>query len=123
MRPDKLPARAVDAQARVDRRLAMAMAAQSALGAGRAAWRRGDVGEVKRLLTPLDRAFLDRAVAAELGVLLGAAYLMLADADSAAATFASVRQRAPGLQLSRYDFPPMVCDAWQRAGGSIVDAP
>jgi hypothetical protein len=123
VRADKLPARAGDAQDRLDRRAAAVTAAGAALAAGRAAWRRGDMGEIKRALAPLERPFLDRAVAAEVGVLLAAAYVVLGDADSAAATFASVRQRAPGLTLSQYQFPPVVTDAWVRAGGALADPP
>lgn len=123
VRADKLPARASDAQDRLDRRAAAVTAAGAALAAGRAAWRRGDMADIKRALAPLERPFLDRAVAAEAGVLLAAAYVVLGDDASAAATFASVRQRAPGLMLSRHQFPPVVTDAWVRAGGALADPP
>jgi len=116
----KLPPPDPDSTARVAKRGEMQKRTRELLPEVRRAWREGDYSAVKRALAPLETEYLDATLAADVGALLGAAYVAFGDADSALATFRKVLERNEGHQLSAYDYSPKVRAVWERAGGTIA---
>jgi LysM repeat protein len=120
VRESKLPAMDAESRERTEKRRKTQELAFSALPGARAAWRQGDFAAIKRELTRLDLDYLDTALAVEVGVLLGAAYVAFADNDSALAVFKRVLERRPGHALDGYLYSPKVRDVWKRAGGALA---
>ncbi|MCB9560574.1 MAG: LysM peptidoglycan-binding domain-containing protein [Kofleriaceae bacterium] len=121
VRSSKLPPPDAQARARADKRRRMQEEAADVLPAARAAWRSGDYAAMKRDLIRVDTDFLDSALAAEVGVLLGCAYVAAGDADSAIATFKKVIERRPRHTLDAYTYSPKIRDIWTRAGGLVAN--
>jgi len=117
----KLPPPDPESTARVAKRTEMQKRAVDLLPAVRSAWREGDYSTVKRALTTIETEYLDVDQAAEIGILLGAAYVAFGDTDSALVTFRKVVERRPKQALSAYDYSPKVRDVWIRAGGTVRD--
>ena len=123
VRSSKLPPVGAEARARAERRRSSADGAKAALPLARASLRAGDFAGVKRALTGLDLDYLDGAVAAEVGLTLGTAYLAFDDADTAQALFRRAIERHADFRPLRYAVSPKVRQAWQRAGGQLAEAP
>ncbi len=107
-----------DAANRAAERRDMIQRAERALPQARNAWRSGDFGTVKQLLTKLNIDYLDTNLATETGLLLGATYIAYDDEDSALATFAKVLGRNPEVQLDAKEHSPKVRKVWRRAAES-----
>lgn len=99
--------------------------ARKALPEARKAWERGDYARVRSLLAGHVSAFpyLDTELVVEIGVLLGAAYVAFDDPDTARTHFQQVRERAPGMPLSAFEYSPKVCDVWRKVGGRVDESP
>lgn len=110
-----------DPESRARRKLREAMQAQAqeALPGARAAWQAGNYAAVKQTLIKLDIDYLDTAIAVDVAVLLGSAYVAFGDNDSALALFRQALDRAPDFELSAYDRSPKICAVWKQAGGTI----
>ena len=106
-----------DATTRRDRRNAMSQLAASTLPAARHAWRTGDFAAVKKLLVPIDTAFVDVAPAIDVGVLLGSAHVALGESDDALTVFKRVLDRKPSHTLRNLDHSPKVLAIWAKASG------
>ncbi|MBP6840848.1 MAG: LysM peptidoglycan-binding domain-containing protein [Kofleriaceae bacterium] len=115
VRAAKLPPVDAEARARTSKRQQTREAAIGALPGARAAWRRGDYGEVKRVLAGIDLDYLDANAAVDLGLLLAGAYVAFADDDSALAVFRRLVERRAGLQLDPYRYSPKIRALWARA--------
>jgi LysM repeat protein len=98
---------------------------RKALPEARKAWERGDYTRVRSLLAGHVSAFpyLDTELVVEIGVLLGAAYVAFDDPDTARTHFQQVRERAPGMALSAFEYSPKVCEVWRKAGGRVDESP
>ena len=119
VRSSKLPPVDKASKERSEKRRRMVEQAKEALPEVRAAWRRGDYAAIKRQLTRIDPDFLEVAMAIEIGVLLGGAYVATGDDDSAIASFRRVLERKPTYALSSYRYSPKVRDVWRKAGGQV----
>ena len=99
--------------------------ARRALPEARKAWERGDYTRVRSLLAGQVSAFpyLDTELVVEIGVLLGGAYVAFDDPDTARTHFQQVRERAPGMALSAFEYSPKVCEVWRKAGGRVDESP
>jgi LysM repeat protein len=120
VRSSKLPPSDHASQQRSDKRKRTRAEAAEVIPAARAAWRQGDYSAIKRDLTRVDTDFLDAIDAAEVGVLLGCAYVATGDADSALAAFQHVLERRPGHTLDEYTYSPKIRAVWQKAGGKVA---
>ncbi|HTE49422.1 MAG TPA: LysM peptidoglycan-binding domain-containing protein [Kofleriaceae bacterium] len=107
------------------RRTESMASARRALPEARKAWERGDYGRVRSLLAAQVSSFpyLDTDLVVEIGVLLGGAYVAFDDPDTARTHFQQVRERAPELALSAFEYSPKVCDVWRKAGGRVNESP
>jgi LysM repeat protein len=105
---------------RIKRRTALIEEVRAALPIARAAWARGDFATVKELarFVPM-LSYLDSELVAEVGVLLGSAYVAFDDQETARATFGQVLKRIPNHLLTTYDHSPKVRAVWQQAGGAV----
>jgi len=119
VRSSKLPPRDSESTEREARLREMEERAMSALPRARASWRAGEYALVKKELVDIDLDYLPDSVAAEIGVLLGGAYIAFDDADSAVATFQKVLSRKPGHTIHAYAFSPKVRAVWKKAGGEV----
>jgi hypothetical protein len=99
--------------------------ARRRLPIARAAWTRGDFATVRLELARFVPIFsyLDATQVADVGVLLGSAYVAFDDPVTARATFAEVLERMPRHQLSTTEHSPKVREVWRKAGGEIADGP
>lgn len=122
VRASAMPPIDAESKARTHKREEMTELATRVLPRARAAWRAGAYAEVKRELIAVELDFIDGTRAAELGQLLGAAYVALDDDDSARAAFTRVLERRPKTTMSAYRFSPRVTAVWQRSGGQVSDA-
>ena len=114
----KLPPIDADSKQRRDQRAAAEKAAAAALPIARAAWRAGDYTEVKNQLVTIeqdDRDFLSAQTVADVGVLLGCAYVAADDHALAIAAFKHVLERKPHQALDPYHYSPKVIEIWQKA--------
>jgi len=118
VRPSKLPAPDRESAARAKKRLAMQTLAAPAVRRALSAWKSGDFTEVKRLLAPIETDYLNADSAAEIGVLLGSAYVAFDDVDSALASFGKVLARRPKHHLDPYTFSPKIRRVWQQAAAA-----
>lgn len=123
VRASAMPPVDAESKARTHKREQMVEMAKQALPRALDAWRTGDYAEVKRVLIAVDLDFLDSDRAAELGQLLGAAYVALDDEVSARAAFQRVLERRAKTTMSSYRFSPRVTAVWTKAGGQLVDQP
>jgi hypothetical protein len=98
--------------------------ARRALEKARRAWDKGDYDAVKAL-GDLATSFpyLDAELVAQIGVLLGGAYVAFDDPATARTYFKLVLKRAPGYALSAFDYSPKVCEVWRKAGGRVNASP
>ena len=122
VQPSKRRAPDAESAERVRRRTGITDEARRALPLGRASWLLGDFAGVKRALAGLvpNFSYLDGALVAEIGVLLGSAYVAFDDRETARATFAEVLERAPRHSLSAVEHSPKVREVWQQAGGTVA---
>lgn len=122
VRAEKLPAIDAAAMARREQQKQTNAEALVALPRARSAWLQGDFAGVKNALggfaNKLD--FLEAGMAADVGFLLGKAYVAFDDAASATAIFALALTRQH-RELSAYYESPKVLAAWTKAGGKIRD--
>ncbi|RMH36810.1 MAG: LysM peptidoglycan-binding domain-containing protein [Deltaproteobacteria bacterium] len=121
VRRERLPAIDDQSAARERRRHEMEQLAERALPAARAALREGDFAAIKKALVELDLDYLPSDLAADVGILLGTAYMAFDDEDSARAVFEKALARAPDRALSAYDHSPKVRALWTRLGGKVTD--
>lgn len=121
VRSSAMPPVDAESKARTRKREEMTELLAQALPRARAAWRAGTYAEVKRELIAVELDFVDGARAAELGQLLGAAYVALADEDSARATFERVLERRPKTTMSSYRYSPRITAVWKKSGGQVTD--
>lgn len=119
VRSSKLPPADKAAKERSEKRRRMQEEALALLPEARAAWRRGNVGLIKRELTQIDPDFVDADVAVEIGVLIGGAYVATDDPDSAIAAFRRVLERRPSHRLDAYTYSPKIREVWKKAGGQV----
>lgn len=119
VRQSKMPPRDSESTEREARLREMEERAMSALPRARASWRSGDYALVKKELVDIDLDYLPDSVAAEVGVLLGGAYIAFDDTDSALATFQKVLSRKPDQKLDAYAFSPKIRAVWKKAGGEV----
>jgi LysM repeat protein len=119
VRASKLPPPDTESTEREARLREMEERAVRALPDARAAWRAGEYAAVKKALVDLDADYLPGDVAADVGVLLGGAYIAFDDNDSALAAFEKVLSRKPGHVIRAYDFSPKIRAVWKKAGGDV----
>ena len=119
--PAKQPAPDPDARARRERRRSAMARATRAVPAARQSWRDGDFAAVKATLLPSDVEldFLDADVAADIAVLLGAAYLAFNDGERALTCFQRAYDRQRQRVLRRYDYSPKIIALWEKVGGTV----
>lgn len=123
VRPAYAPALDEEARRRLAHRETMAALVKKSLPSARAAWRDGNMAQVKRDLVALDLDYLALPNALEVALLLGGSYVASEDADSASAVFRRIISRAPGAVISAYHYPPKICAVWRDAGGMVRDQP
>jgi len=121
VRPEKLPAPDASSTEREARLREMEERAVSALPDARASWRSGDYAAVKKTLVDIDLDYLPSETAAEVGLLLGSAYIAFDDSDSALATFQKALLRLPSHSISARYYSPKVRDVWSKAGGVVAE--
>jgi LysM repeat protein len=121
VRETKLPAADAESKQRTAKLERSRIVARTALPR---AYRAADTGEwatVKAELAELDLAFLDAALAVEVGLLIGQAHLASGDEPLAIAAFTDAIERKPGHALDAYYYSPKVREAWKKAGGEAPE--
>lgn len=110
-----------ESQQRRDKQAAARDAATGMLQAARDAFAAAEFRRVIDLLAQpaIDLDYLDPAMAADVGVLLGKAYLATGDDAKALDTFQRAVRRKPDHVLSAFADSPKVRDAWKKAGGKV----
>lgn len=106
-----------ESKQRRERQQTVARAAAQALPAARYQWRIGDFAAVRKLLEPIETAYLELAPAIEVGLLLGSSLAALSSPDDAVTAFKRVLDRKPTYALRRADYPRKVLELWAQAGG------
>ena len=120
VRPEKLPAPDAAAAARDQRRREATARAREALPRVREAWLEGDYEGVKRKLADLDFNTLEPAVGADVGFLLGSAYVAFGDEVSARAQFKKVLERSPDHEVRADRISPKITAVWEQVGGRVA---
>ena len=124
VQPSKRRPPDADSAALVAKRTEVVERARRVLPGARAAWKAGDYHAVKRDMADLvgDFPYLDAELVAEIGVLLGSAYVAFDDVDTARATFEQVLERSPRYALKAYHHSPKVREVWKKAGGAVDES-